>query len=342
MKKIKRNSNFDILRIIAMLMIIIHHCTINDFELQKVLLMNNKMLSDFQIITLIGINSLVIIGVNLFFLLSGYFRINFKWKKFISYIFQIYLIFDIVTLIGIAVGKVSWDINTIKQLLNPLDTYWFLKVYLILMLMSPILNKILDEISKDNYKKVIVGIVLLFSIYSFYFDNSILINGGYSLIWGVMLYILGAMIQKFEIKNKNGIIGYFVFALINAIIISILYKTNNYISAWNRFKYNELLVLLESLSLIVWFNSFSKNKDSNKAIQLFATSTLVVYLLHSSCWLTTMRSYPIHRIIEFGYFRIGIILLPLYALFIYALCTLIAYLYNLTIQKLIDRINVEI
>ena len=333
----KRNYTFDILRVLAMLMIIIHHVTINDFGLQKYLVTNEIILSNKQTLILIIINSLVVIGVNIFFLLSGYFKINLTKKKILNIIICIYLIFGIVTVIGLSLGFVQFNKETIINLINPFGLYWFLLAYLIITILSPIFNLLIKNITKKQAIYFLIIVVLFFSIYSNYRDDVLHINRGYSLIWGSILYLLGGFINKFKIKNKYAIYVYFLLAIINSIIIYILFKLHRFDLAWQQYSYNNILVFFESISLFIWFNSINKKINKTKIITFFASSTLVTYLLHSTCWLTILRNYPIKVLVINNHFKLGIILLPLYAIFIYFICSIISLLYDKTVKLLINK-----
>lgn len=337
MNKKKRNYNFDILRVIAMLMIIIHHVTVNDLGLQKYLITKEITLSDIQTFILIGINSLVVIGVNIFFLLSGYFGIKSSIKKIISLLLTIYLLYIPITLIGVKLGYVPWNKETIMNLINPLNVYWFLLVYVLIIIISPFLNKMIKTTTKKEAKIFFIITIIIFSLYSSFNDNNILLNKGYSFLWGMILYMLGGYIKKYKIENRKGLLFYFLFAIINSIIISIIFKLNNHTLAWQQYAYNNIFVLLESLSLFVYFNSLDTLKHKYKVISLLASSTLITYLLHSSCWLTKYRNIPVKKLIETNNFKLALILLPFYALFIYLLCTMVSIVYNNTIQKGINK-----
>ena len=85
----KRDLSIDILRIFSMLFIIIHHCVINDFGLQSMLKENT--LTRFGNLLIVA-NAIVVVGVNLFFLMSGYCKIHFTWKKYYG-LWQRYIYF---------------------------------------------------------------------------------------------------------------------------------------------------------------------------------------------------------------------------------------------------------
>ena len=337
----KRSTNLDILRIISMLMIICHHCLLNGFGLHDILNLNQSLYSNNQTLVLILFNSFVIVGVNIFFLLSGYFRINFKKSKFIYILLQVYIVYNLVTLIGIKLGYVEFNNSLLLTMLNPISSYWFILVYLIVMLLSPILNNVINYLKKNNYKYFIIISVIVLCIYGFinmifYNDSGIFTIGGKSLLWGIYLYILGGLISIIKPKFNKGLLVYFLTAIINGLLIYLLYSNNQDLIAWLFYSNSNILVLIESIALLLWFVNMKKQVPNFRIITTLATSTLMVYLLHSTCWLTILRNYPIKKLLEMNQFKLGIILLPIYVIIIYILCTIVNYIYK-TIYDFINN-----
>lgn len=83
-----RNSNIELMRIIAMLFIISHHFLVHG--------MNIWQDSSWDNLTLLSLDSLFFIGVNVFVLISGYCGIRFNWNKLL----RLYLLTAIVGGIG--------------------------------------------------------------------------------------------------------------------------------------------------------------------------------------------------------------------------------------------------
>lgn len=323
-----------------MAMIIAHHIVINDFGLQGALKSGETIFSNSQLFVLMLINSFVIIGVNLFFLISGYFRIRFSKKKILLLILEIYIVYNVVTLIGILTKNVSLDETTIQGMLFPFDLYWFLSAYVGLMLLSPFLNKLIDSITR-KHKMLIILVLLLFSFYAFWHDNGLVISGGYSLIWAIVMYVIGGLISKYKIKNQKGIYFYLLGAVLLALIVYTYYLFGDPATSWNLYKYNNIIVLTESVAIFVWVNSWNlkyKNQKFVKVISFLGKNTLMVYLLHSTCWLTMLRSAPTKALIDSGHFKLALILLPIYVLAIYVVCATVSVIYNVTVSKALIKV----
>lgn len=149
----KRNANIEILRVVAMLFIITHHCVINGYGLQGLL---NSSSGRGYTIFLGCLNAVVVIGVNVFFLISGYYGIRFSFKRLLRLIFDLYLYADLLILLSIMTGMEQFGFATIKLLILPFYKYWFVIVYLLLYLISPMLNAGIDVLKKE-YALLLAG-----------------------------------------------------------------------------------------------------------------------------------------------------------------------------------------
>lgn len=123
-KKIKiRESNFELLRIIAMILIVLHHFYYNNITIDYVHITRNEMIS--QIISAGGK-----IGVNLFVLISGYFLINSKFniKKLIKLFGETWFYSVAIALIAILGLKIQIGIKELLQVIFPItyNQYWFI------------------------------------------------------------------------------------------------------------------------------------------------------------------------------------------------------------------------
>lgn len=329
----KRKTNLDYLRILAMMFIILHHCIVNDFGLQD-LLKNHMYVGEQKInevIVLGFLNSCVVVGVNIFFLLSGYLEIRFKWKKIISLVIKIYIIYWLIAVSGLLTGHLIIDFEFIKNILDPLDMYWFIMTYILLYFASPLLNMIVESISVKSSKKYFIGICLICFIYGFFIDARLHILNGYSFLMAIILYIMGGIIRRWEvrIKNKVSFLAYFLCAMANTIVVILCYVCGKGNYAWKMYSYNNLLIVIESVALLFIFLNKKQCKEM-KIINKFATGTITVYLLHSTCWLSQMRYLPIEYLINLKGFYFAVLLLPLYALMIYSVCIIFDCMYNKT------------
>ena len=136
----KRNSNLEILRIIAIIFIIAHHFSVHGFENVNFAVTNvNSYLIYF--FALFGE-----IGVDVFILISAYFMINskFTFKKLLILGGEVYFysvaFFLLFLTILTPVSPINLHFIVSSFLPISQSTYWFITDYILLMIFSPFLN----------------------------------------------------------------------------------------------------------------------------------------------------------------------------------------------------------
>jgi surface polysaccharide O-acyltransferase-like enzyme len=159
-----RQSNIELLRIIAMLMIIAHHFAYNNVYVTAYLFdtFNGFWL---QMMRIGGK-----IGVSIFVIISGYFLVNssgFKISKLLKLWLQV-LTFSVVSYVISSLVQGSFDLSfkTIISTLMPLtyDRWWFASAYIVLFLLSPFLNKMLHALSRNAYLAMLLVMLFLWYV----------------------------------------------------------------------------------------------------------------------------------------------------------------------------------
>ena len=223
----ERQNNIELCRVCVMLFIVIHHCIVSGLGLNETLNNGGECFSS-STICLIIMNAFVIISVNVFFLISGYFGVKLrapKMKKLLEEVlFYSVAIYAVCVLIG--VEKLTLK-NIFKYTIFSINNYWFVIVYVALMFVSPVLNYAADYLKENNCEVQGLGIVFFcLCVYGYVFSNGfseyIGINNGYSLTFSLFLYITGRVIREKEsvikqrMNSSRSAIGY----IISSIIIS--------------------------------------------------------------------------------------------------------------------------
>jgi len=291
----ERKTNFDILRIFAMLSIVTLHYlgvggayyNIDDFNLAKI---------TFNFVSASAIEALAIVGVNCFVLISGYFlcESKFKWRKIINLVGQtlfyavaFFIIFAFID--GVTLG------SALKSFLPSLmSTYWFVTVYLGLYLLSPFLNILINGLDKRRFKRLLVIIIVLFSVWQSVLPiaETLDTTKGYGIIWFTVLYMLGAYERKYGLfgfkRNYKNLLIYFAGAIILVAIklLSIVISTKFSVIARLQnfyYHYNSIIVLIMSLALFKFFSNITiGNQKFGRIVTKIASSTFAVYLIHEN------------------------------------------------------------
>ncbi len=299
-EKKERNSNFELMRIISMFMIVFWHFIIHSGVLQNSSGLTNILIN--------FIDALLFVHVNSFVLVCGYFnhdkdlRLSKAIKLNNSVWFYSSLIVIIFAITGLELSKV-----TILHNLSPINYggYWFFTCYLMLFLISPILNIVIGNSDKKRMSKIIITCFILISILP-YFTKSAFYNAGngYSLSNFILLYFIGAYLKKYPItesyfmkiftKNTKRlifIILFFIIALFNFLLNYFGLAIQNFgkelvndigsIFSSGFLAYNNPLLMLQSIIYVLFFSTFN---FKSKFINWVAASTFGVYLMSDNIY----------------------------------------------------------
>lgn len=209
----ERDSNMELLRIIAMWMITIHHFLVNAGMTYSGIAGRAPLAPGYEWATML--NGFVYIGVNCFILISGYYGIKFKWKG----LFKLWLFCAFYELCSPIISHLlHGDPISIMQTLH--DTIfcfsfshnWFIMCYVCLYFLSPLLNSARDNMDKRKYL-IVLGLLTILTLYFGYWRHVVFWNpDGYSVANFVYVYLIGGYIQKYVRTDKMlrgvGIIRY--------------------------------------------------------------------------------------------------------------------------------------
>lgn len=304
-EKRKRNSAMDIIRIIAMFFIVGLHLVQSNVGLK---LIESAKIPAAHFVPLSFLNCVFIIGVNLFFLLSGYFKINFSPAKILSLVFKVYFYWLISQLIALACGiytpKTALDF--FFGFVSAITKYWFIAVYILLCVAAPLLNSFVQSLTKKTALYFVFVSVVFFMIAGFVADAFYPYFGtgeGFLPVWAWVVYVYGRLIRIYrgEIRIKT-VWLYVIWAastLLNFAAILIIYLgfgDGNLV--FHFYAYNNPLVMLSSLSIFVAFDRIKA--EENGKVSCIAGHTLAVYLLHSNNPLVSpYRGLPVESVTPF-------------------------------------------
>lgn len=331
-KKIKiRESNFELLRIIAMILIVLHHFYYNNIIIDYVHITRNEMIS--QIISAGGK-----IGVNLFVLISGYFLINSKFniKKLIKLFGETWFYSVAIALIAILGLKIQIGIKELLQVIFPItyNQYWFITAYAVMYIFSDYINKFLKLLSKKEYDKLLIMLIVIFSILPSIMGAKFLAS---DLGWLIILYAIGAYINLFykeKNKNKIKIFCTCILSVVGILSILILDKLNNIINIEPlRFALpmNQIVPLGISIMIFLIFKNI--NIGEKKIINRIASCTFGVYLIHQQILIKNFIWQDIFRVSEIINSKLGVLKEFGIVLLVFGICCIIDLIRQLTIEK---------
>ena len=253
-----RNSNIELLRIVSMLMIVAHHVLVHGIA------------DSIDSGLLHFLDAFLIYGVNVFLLISGYFTIKVKWKSvlnlfWICCFWKLFHLFFGTIVLGHQYTLMDWFI---KPLAIPFSSGgWFVDTYILLMLLSPILNIALGRMSKKELNVAIILMTIFNVVYCWMLGRQGNASG-YMLWHFVYMYGLGFYIRHacFNLKFKG--LWFIVCSLLTFLLCEILGMRNAY-------SYNSPFVIIGAVLLFMVFRDL---QIQNRAINQVALSVLPIYL----------------------------------------------------------------
>ncbi|SET10770.1 acyltransferase family protein [Prevotella sp. kh1p2] len=272
----------ELLRIIAMFLVMVSHA---NFWILSFPTTSDFAVSPLATLMRVLLETLSIVSVNVFVLISGWYGMKLRRTKLLSFIFQI-LFFNVLisVLSSLYAGKEIYVIDIVKASLLLDGSLWFVKAYLMLLILSPLLNIYIQNVERKQYKCLLISFFLFQSVYGWLFPYStVWICNGYSVISFVALYLLARYIYIYRPSfscNKRymdfmGYIGLSVFIL----VLYVLLSNYNLELCRRLFMYSSPLVILSSLYLLF---AFSKMQFKSLYINYVAASVFSVYLFHQN------------------------------------------------------------
>ena len=98
--------------------------------------------------------------------------------------------------------------NTLLSAVTPITSegYWFASAYFLLYLTIPLLNRAIRGITdRRSYSRILIIMLIVTSVWPtvFYWSDPMLVNGGYSYVWFIVLYFLAAYIRLYGLSVKR-------------------------------------------------------------------------------------------------------------------------------------------
>ena len=284
----KRNSNIELLRVFSMLMIIAHHYVLYgamqnyDPDIACISYQQGSVIN--KIIAQLLLPGGVV-GVGIFFLIMGYFGIQSNHIK-VTPIVKDTLFYSV---LGLFVYLILWilgfvDLYDIKSsilfCIAPVtnSTYWFVSVYIILSMMKPFLNQVVESIVGEYKISTLLTALLIYYLIVRYNTATYL-----GIIQGLVFYILGVLIKTnerllFQKKSSRylilGLIGWILYVLFTNISWLKFYSLNGLLSIIG-------ICICGTMSAVCFTLFFvSKAEFLNTKINKIASTTFSIYLIH--------------------------------------------------------------
>lgn len=339
MKK-ERNSSFELLRIISMILIVIHHFSLyTDFNVR----------TEFSVskITMEILQSGGKIGVDIFVLIGSYFLIGkkFKYRRPVYLLVETIFYFYAILILSIIFKLPVLDYTSIVSIIFPFPKeYWFVVHYFMLLVTTPILNIVINKINKYQYE-IMLATVAIFWVIIPTFLNEKMGYSEYTLF--ISLYFGAGYLRLYPpnfIENQRLLIKLTSLSLILTILsivsLNILgIKVDAALAHSTYFlEANRFLTITNSLGIFCLFRNISIH---SKMINKIATTSFGVYLIHENVILRKViwgAVTSIGKKLSIPLFLYGI----LASLTVYLLCVAVDLLKQVALGKILESVTEKI
>lgn len=291
----KRDAGLDLLRCLAMMMVIILHYLGKGNILPPLQSGNMDGVGIFAWL----LEAFAIVAVNVYMLISGYYLSTqeFKFKRLINLWLQVWFYSALFGLIGSMTGVIKEtqvDTHFYLTLLFPISMnhYWFMTAYIFLYILLPFIGPAVKNMTREQLRNSILILFTVFCILKSVLPVRLETDAkGYDYLWYLCVFLFAAYIRKFGLKYldniKAGLLLYVGGALCvfgEAFLLRAVYlRTGSLDRILDiTYEYNHLFVFIASLGLFLVFKNVKLNNKFGQFASFLAPYTLGVYLMHEN------------------------------------------------------------
>lgn len=190
-----RQSNIELLRIVAIMAIICHHVLVHGVGIYNVPVAEHNWLYGL-------VNSLCYTGVNIFILISGYFSIRFSWQK----LWHLFLMCAVVAGLGYLWHCYRDDMSIGRNLIYTTlfafsrSGLWYVLPYVCLFLLSPFINPLLEQLSKNDFRRLLCVLLVISCYFGWLWKREVNLDG-FCLMQFVTMYAVGFYIKRYNVHK---------------------------------------------------------------------------------------------------------------------------------------------
>ena len=273
----ERDSNIELLRIVAMLMILILHA----IRALGPISAAERTLSPVAAFLRVFGEQACIIGVNLFILISGWFGIRASGKGLLSLLFQVAFYAVCIALVFRLTGlELTGGVKDVLIACTGMS-YWFIPSYLVLYVLSPALNAFTESAPRKTFILLLVTYFAVQFIYGRFGDQAHF-QAGYSTLSFIGLYLLARFCRKYPARwSTQSVVANMAIWLGITLAVSVF---NHFTGEGtplggqhSTFDYNHPAVIAASL---FFFLAFTRMDFRSKAVNWLATGAFAIYVIH--------------------------------------------------------------
>lgn len=294
MKK-ERMANLELLRCVAMMMVVVLH------YLGKSGLLPEPAGGEMGAEGLAAwlLESFCIVAVNVYMFISGYFlsMSSFKLSRLLRLWLQVWfysVLFGGIAAVAGVVGGVTVDTHYFLTLLFPITMkhYWFMTAYVFLYLLMPLAGLAVQSMTREQLRLTMVSLLIVFCVSKSVIPVRLEMDtNGYDCLWYVCMFVTAAYMRRFGFpflkKRGRGILLYvggclLIFGMMLALRQFWLRTGSLETRLKMSFEYNHVLPFAATVGLFAAFCKIRVGGRAAAVVRWIAPYTLGVYLLHEN------------------------------------------------------------
>ena len=274
-----RQSNIELLRMLAMFFVLLVHADYYSLGMPSVEATQTNLIDSILRFFFVALS---IICVNVFVLISGWFGIRPSLRGISNFIFQCLFFLIGTYVVTLLIGTSSLSLEGIAGCFAATKLDWFIKAYLLLYILSPVLNAFVESADRKVFRNVLIAYFAFVCTYG-WIGAAKFMMGGYTTLFLLGLYLLARYMRIYQprftkFKPSTDLTIYIVvssFVTVACITPPLLFGKN--IQPW--WQYIAPTAIVGAIYLLL---TFSKIKIQSKFVNWCGASCFAVFLLHTS------------------------------------------------------------
>ena len=273
MDKTERQSGIELLRVIAIFMVLVCHANARVLGLPSP--------SDFTSSTSSSVARMFFAcvgegGVNIFVMISGWFGIHAKPRGLAKLLFQVFFLLWGIYAVFLLTGNATLNAHDIKVCLTQTEEYWFVMAYIGLYILSPVLNAFVEKASKREFQMVLAAFCV-FQCYYCWLSGTVDYFSGFSVTFLCGLYLTARYFRLYPVKPiaAHGTAVYLVCLLVVTVFsVVAMARLGN---GARMLRYDNPLIIISSLGLL---STFARMRFRSRVVNSLAAACFAVYIIH--------------------------------------------------------------
>ena len=352
-----RESGIELLKVIAMILIVISHVTqslgrdVSAYGIANDYLINlNNSTTDISRLTLSFFRYFGGFGNIVFFVCSAWFLADSKKtniQKIIKLIVDIWVISVIMLIVFYISGIPISKEHIIKSFLpTTFSNNWYMTTYILFYAIHIPLNMVIENM---NQKKLLSSVIILSVLYCGFGCLKFDLYCGNYLMCFITIYFIVCYMKKYMSVFFNSKRDNCVLLVIGIVLLLLLFLTTNILGLrfspfssrlqhWNR--NNNILFILIAVSLL---NIVRMKKFVNPVINYISSLSLLIYIIHENILVSAYFRTKIWGYLYSKYGHSYILLQVLvYSIVLFIVTAIISIIYQNTIMKITGYLSTKL